>query len=104
VSTPTETQRMRGALPGLKSSHYAYGWRVYDYAGQTVVAHGGSVDGYGAQIMFVPERNTGIVVLSNARSKRLWGIAPMYLDLALGRAPSDWLALQEDDAARAGSD
>jgi len=104
VSTPTETQRMRAALPGLKSSHYAYGWRVYDYAGQTVVAHGGSVDGYGAQIMFLPERNTGIVVLSNARSKRLWGIAPMYLDLVLGRAPSDWLALQESDAARTGSD
>jgi beta-lactamase class C len=104
VSTPTETQRMRGALPGLKSSHYAYGWRVYDYAGQTVVAHGGSVDGYGAQIMFLPGRNTGIVVLSNARSKRLWGIAPMYLDLVLGRAPSDWLALQESDAALTGSD
>jgi beta-lactamase class C len=101
VSTPTETQRMRGALPGLKSSHYAYGWRVYDYASNTVVAHGGSVDGYGAQIMFVPERNTGIVVLSNARTERLWGIAPMYLDLVLGRAPSDWLALEETETVGA---
>jgi len=101
VSTPTETQRMRGALPGLRASHYAYGWRVYDYAGETVVAHGGSVDGYGAQIMFLPERNTGIVVLANARSKRLWGIAPMYLDLVLGKAPSDWLALAEPEAAPA---
>ena len=95
VSTPTETQRMRAALPGLRASHYAYGWRVYEYAGETVVAHGGSVDGYGAQIMFVPARNTGIVVLANARSKRLWGIAPMYLDLALGQPPSDWLAVEE---------
>lgn len=104
VSTPTETRRMRGVMPGLSASHYAYGWRVYDYAGETVVAHGGSVDGYGAQIMFVPARNTGIVVLANARSKRFWAIAPMYLDLVLGRAPSDWLALQESEAVRAGSD
>jgi beta-lactamase class C len=88
-------------MPGLSASHYAYGWRVYDYAGETVVAHGGSVDGYGAQIMFMPARNTGIVVLANARSKRMWAIAPMYLDLMLGRAPADWLALQDVDLTSA---
>jgi beta-lactamase class C len=95
VSTPSETRRMREAMPGLRASHYAYGWRVYDYAGNTVVAHGGSVDGYGAQIMFLPERDTGIVVLSNTRAKRMWAIAPMYLDLTLGLPPRDWLALAE---------
>ncbi len=95
VSTPSETRRMREALPALRSSHYAYGWRVYEYANQTVVAHGGSVDGYGAQIMFLPDQNVGIVVLANARSKRLWRIAPMFLDLTLGQPPKDWLALQE---------
>lgn len=103
VSTPSETRRMRGALPSLRSSHYAYGWRVYDYANQTVVAHGGSVDGYGAQIMFLPGQDVGIVVLSNARSKRMWRIAPMFLDLTLGQPPSDWLALEDAGLARAGS-
>lgn len=94
VSTPTETRRMREAMPGLSSSYYAYGWRVYAYAGETVVAHGGSVDGYGAQIMFVPERDTGIVVLSNTRAKRVWAIAPMFLDLTLGQPARDWLGLE----------
>jgi len=89
VGTPTETRRMRSVLPGLSASHYAYGWRVYDYAGERVVAHGGSVDGYGAQIMFMPAHNTGIVVLSNARPQRLWSLAPLYLDLMLGRAAGD---------------
>jgi beta-lactamase class C len=93
VATPAETRRMRGALQGLASSHYAYGWRVYGYAGQTVVAHGGTVDGYGAQIMFVPELDVGIVVLSSTRSKRLWRIAPMFLDLTLGLPPRDWMEL-----------
>ncbi|WP_291198397.1 serine hydrolase [Hyphomonas sp.] len=99
VSTPTETRRMREAMPDLKSSHYAYGWRVYDYAGQTVVAHGGTVDGYGAQIMFVPDLDLGIVVLSNSRSKRLWKIAPMFLDLILGLPPKDWMDLVPDGSA-----
>ena len=96
VSTPSETRRMREAMPDLRSSHYAYGWRVYEYAGQTVIAHGGTVDGYGAQIMFLPDQDTGIVVLSNTRSKRLWRIAPMFLDLTLGLPPSDWMDLAPD--------
>jgi beta-lactamase class C len=87
-------------LPGLAASHYGYGWRVYDYAGKTVIAHGGSVDGYGAHIMFLPDRNTGIVVLSNARSKRMWAIAPMFLDLILGQPNRDWLDLQVDEPER----
>lgn len=99
VGTPTETQRMRSALPQLRASQYAYGWRVYDYAGHTVVAHGGSVDGYGAQIMMVPELNAGIVVLANARSKRFWSITSMYLDLTLGLPQRDWLALEEPEPA-----
>jgi len=103
VSTPSETRRMREGLPALRSSHYAYGWRVYDYAGQTVVAHGGSVDGYGAQILFLPEQNVGIVVLANARSRRLWRIAPMFLDLTLGQPPRDWLALQDPAVTASGS-
>ena len=99
VSTPAETQRMRSALPELRASQYAYGWRVYDYGGHTVVAHSGSVDGYGAQIMLVPERNAGIVVLANARSRRLWAIGSMYLDLTLGLPQRDWLAPEEPEPA-----
>jgi beta-lactamase class C len=96
VATPTETQRMRDVMPALAASHYAYGWRVYDYAGRTVVAHGGSVDGYGAHIMFLPDEDTGIVVLSNTRTRRMWAIAPMFMDLTLGLEPKDWLGLEPE--------
>lgn len=103
VNTPSESRRMRSAMENLRSSQYAYGWRVYDYAGKRVIAHGGSVDGYGAQIAFVPELGAGIVVLANARTKRLWSIAPMYLDLTLGLPQKDWLALEEMDIVSSGS-
>ena len=103
VNTPSESRRMRSVMANLRSSQYALGWRVYDYAGTRVIAHGGSVDGYGAQIAFIPETGDGIVVLSNTRTRRLWSIAPMFLDLTLGHPEKDWLALEDSGFTAAGS-
>jgi beta-lactamase class C len=103
VNTPAETRRMRNVMPLLSASQYAYGWRVYSYANERVIAHGGSVDGYGAHILFIPERGEGIVVLSNTRTRRLWSIAPMFLDLTLGQPHKDWLALDDTGITPAGS-
>ena len=103
VSTPSESRRMRSVMENLRSSQYAYGWRVYDYAGKRVIAHGGSVDGYGAQIAFIPDEGVGILILSNTRTKRLWSIAPMFLDQTLGLPAKDWLALEETDPVTSGS-
>lgn len=103
VDTPSESRRMRRVMANLRASKYGYGWRIYDYGGTRVIAHGGSVDGYGAQIAFIPELETGIVILSNTRTKRLWSIAPMFLDLTLGLPRKDWLALEETETVASGS-
>jgi beta-lactamase class C len=103
VNSPGENVRMRNVSPRFKAAQYAFGWRRYAYEGEPLIAHSGTVEGYGAQIAFLPERDVGVVILSNSRSKRLWRILPEFLDLELGLAREDWLALDGAGGAAAGS-
>lgn len=103
IASPAETVRMRSVTSKFKNAQYAYGWRVYDYEGARLIAHSGTVEGYAAQIAFLPESGDGIVILSNSRSKRLWRILPTFLDLELGLPREDHLALNEGGAVNAGS-
>lgn len=96
IVTPAETVRARHVANRFARSHYGLGWRIYDYAGRRVIAHAGSVDGYAAQIAWLPDEDVGIVLLSNARSARMWRILPTFLDIELGLLREDWLGLEED--------
>lgn len=93
VMSPAETARIRTVSPRFHAAQYAFGWRLYNYEGAEVIAHAGTVEGYAAQIAWLPEKDVGIVILSNARSKRLWRILPTFLDLELGLPREDWLAI-----------
>ncbi len=87
VATPAEVRRMRVMRPMLEAAHYGLGWRIYTYAGETVISHSGSVDGYSAQIAFIPSRNVGITLLTNSRARPLWTIVPSFLNVELGLPP-----------------
>ncbi len=103
VMSPAENARIRSVSPRFHGAQYGFGWRVYNYEGAQLIAHAGTVEGYAAQIAFLPEQDAGIVILSNARSKRLWRILPTFLDIELGLQREDWLALEETGVAAAGS-
>lgn len=103
VMSPAENARIRSVSPRFHAAQYAFGWRLYNYEGAQVIAHAGTVEGYAAQIAFLPEHDVGVVLLSNSRSRRLWRILPTFLDLELGLAREDWLALEGGAAAKAGS-
>ncbi|GAB4525010.1 MAG: serine hydrolase domain-containing protein [Amphiplicatus sp.] len=98
VETKAELRRWSFLADRLEAAHYGFGWRIYQYAGETVIAHSGSVEGYGAQIAFLPDRDVGIVVLANTRARRVWRILPAFLDIELGLDGRDWLLLEEEDA------
>jgi beta-lactamase class C len=87
VRTRGELRRTRH-FGRVSHAHYGLGWRIYQYAGHKVVNHSGSVEGYGAQIAFLPSKNVGIVMLTNSKTKQFWSILPAFLEHELGLTSS----------------
>lgn len=50
---------------------YGMGWFLQQWHGQPVIEHGGSIDGYAAQVALLPESNLGFVLLSNVTATPL---------------------------------
>ena len=66
VNTPREIWRFDWDNR-IQYAAYGMGWRIFDYAGYTMVFHSGGVQGYLSQLAFLPKHNIGIVCLQNAR-------------------------------------
>jgi beta-lactamase class C len=101
VPTPTESARQRSLKTPVTATHYGLGWRTYTYAGRQLITHSGSVEGYFAQIAWLPAEKSGIVILSNTRGSRVTKIAPTWLDYELGLEKTDWFRMDEIAAATA---
>ena len=78
----------------LDDAQYALGWRVYDYAGQTLIFHAGAVQGYRSMIAFFPKYRFGAVMLWNCECALPSGLMPMLLDRYLGLHAVDWAGLE----------
>ena len=96
------TQREMVASPWrrgrLLDAQYAIGWRVYDYAGQTLVFHAGAVQGYRAMIAFFPKYRFGAVMMWNCESPVPSGLMPMLLDRYLGLPEVNWAGIDRGDS------
>jgi beta-lactamase class C len=90
VETPHDLRSTAWRRGRLLDAQYALGWRVYEYAGETLVFHAGAVQGYRAMIGFLPERRFGMVMLWNCESAAPGGLMPMLFDRYLGLPPTDW--------------
>ncbi len=69
----------RGTAPTPYDDFYAMGWFDERWEGERVLNHYGSFTGYHANMMIAPERDLGLVMLTNAESylanERRWEIA-----------------------------
>ena len=97
VSTPTEIRGSSWRRARLNAASYALGWRVYDYAGQQVVFHGGAVQGYRGLMALVPGRDLGVVILWNSESSLPSGLLPTIIDRAVGLPAQRWLDVEPFD-------
>ena len=72
---------------------YALGWRVYDYAGHTLIFHAGAVKGYRSMIGFFPKYHVGVVMMWNCESGTPAGLMPEFFDALLDLPHTDWAGL-----------
>lgn len=93
VSTPGEMEGSRWRRERLYDARYALGWRIYNYAGQRLIYHGGAVQGYRAVLGMLPDSGFGMVVLWNSESVVPGGLLPTALDQYLKLPEQDWLQL-----------
>ena len=95
--TPQTIIRIEGQYPILYPDahflNYGMGWFLSDFRGKKLVEHGGAIDGMRALVAMVPEKNVGVVILTNLNGSTL----PQYLayrifDSYMGEQPKDWAA------------
>jgi len=73
-------------------SGYGLGWSIEDYQGYKKVGHGGGILGMVSQVTLVPEKNLGIVILSNQQAfSALSAITHEVLEDALELKDKDWV-------------
>lgn len=100
VETPGQTRYSPWRRARLREADYALGWRVYDYAGHTMVYHAGAIEGYRAIIGFLPEYDVGMVMLWNCSCVMPAGLMPMLFDRLLGLPAVDWADIGEIPTSR----
>ncbi|MBN8739963.1 MAG: beta-lactamase family protein [Xanthomonadaceae bacterium] len=100
VATPTEMSSAPWRRGRLRDAQYALGWRVFDYAGETMVFHAGAVQGYRGVIAFLPQRRFGLVMLWNCETAVPTGLLPMAFDRYLGLPQVDWAGVELLDRSR----
>jgi beta-lactamase class C len=96
VETARELHASSWRRGRLNNAQYALGWRIYDYAGTTLVFHAGAVQGYRAMIAFLPKYRFGAVMLWNCESSTPAGLMPMLLDRYLGLPEVNWAGIDND--------
>ncbi|MCB0396086.1 MAG: serine hydrolase [Flavobacteriales bacterium] len=84
--------RSKAMYPSIHFRAAALGWFTFDYKGAKVVNHGGGYIGMLSQVVMVPEKNLGFVILTNAMEGALQPIIYKILDSYLGGEQTDWNA------------
>lgn len=101
VATPSELHATPWRRARLTSAHYALGWRVYDYGGETLIYHAGAVAGYRTMIGFFPKYHAGVVTLWNSTGPIPSGLMPMVFDDLLNLPHVDWAEIEGNGKAPA---
>lgn len=80
---------------GIVAEGYGLGWCIGTYKNEKVVSHKGITIGYNSEVCLLPEKNIGIVVLTNSSTDGLFAMATLrniILDRLLNTTKENWLS------------
>ncbi|MCQ2958834.1 MAG: beta-lactamase family protein [Bacteroidales bacterium] len=66
---------------GLESADYGLGWRIYTYKGDTLLYHGGFVQGYRAEVVVWPKEQIAMAMLLNSPNLLAQKAVPFFVNL-----------------------
>lgn len=85
--------RWKVFFPDKSTRHLSYGlgWFIHDYRGHFAASHGGTLDGFRAQIMLLPDDKLGVVVFGNLTPSSFpEALSKLLIDKFLDLPPEDW--------------
>ena len=100
VPTPVELHSSPWRSGRLTAAHYALGWRIFTYGGETQNKHTNTEESYRTMIGFFPKYHAGVVTMFNAGVPTPSGLMPMVFDSLLGLPHVDWAGLEKNTPAR----
>jgi CubicO group peptidase (beta-lactamase class C family) len=83
VSSENLKETWKPQIAISNDASYGLGWIVSSYNGQPVISHAGNTFGFTSGFTFLPERELGVIVLTNGRATNLFndGVASRLLEL-----------------------
>lgn len=91
TSDPTVAIAMGSQFPEFSNWCYGQGWFIGSFRGHRMVQHGGTIDGFKAEVVLLPNENTAVAVFANKSGTQVpYTIAFLACDLLLGAEKTDW--------------
>lgn len=91
MQTPQMTIQGAPAYKELGEDSYGMGFFISSYRGHKTVEHGGNIDGFSAELSFLPADKIGVVVFTNLNGNPLPNIVAFNVfDRLLGLEPVPW--------------
>lgn len=91
---PMAAQKLNETFATPGDASYGLGFVVTRHRGETMIEHDGSIDGFLAHLSFLPERKTGVVVLTNLHRRDYYPVQKVIgrelHDRLLGKDGIDW--------------
>jgi len=91
MQTPQMVIQGAPSYPEVGTQSYGLGFIIASYRGHKMVEHGGAIDGFTAELAFLPAEKIGVVVLTNLDGNPMPTIvARNVFDRLLGLDPAPW--------------